>query len=163
MRTFGVEEELLLVDLDTGVPVALADLVTRPESGDDPPGDPAAAEAAHPASVSVAVGIRDAPVRDGAASKGGPPPATGHAGERRWPGPWSRRRRGNGGWANRHRMSGWRRCTWPSGEPAVPAWRRTSSTPSPAGPLPPGTSSAACCGTSTTPSRRQTPKRAGAA
>src|SRR5450631_4251578 len=81
MRTFGVEEELLLVDLDTGVPVALADLVTRPDSGDDPPGDPAGTEAAHPASVSVAVGVRDAPVRDGAASKGGPPPATGHAGE----------------------------------------------------------------------------------
>ena len=81
MRTFGVEEELLLVDLDTGVPVALADLVTRPESGDDPPDDPATNEAAHPASVSVAVGVRDAPVRDGAASKGGPPPATGHADE----------------------------------------------------------------------------------
>ena len=30
MRTFGVEEELLLVDLDTGVPVALADLVDAP-------------------------------------------------------------------------------------------------------------------------------------
>jgi len=52
------------------------------------------------------------------------------------------------------------RCTWPSGEPAVPAWRRTSCTPLPAGPLPPGTSSAPCCGTSATPSRRQTPKRA---
>lgn len=25
MRTFGVEEELLLVDVDTGVPVALAE------------------------------------------------------------------------------------------------------------------------------------------
>ena len=54
MRTFGVEEELLLVDLDTGVPVSLADLVARPESGDDPPGDPAAAQATRPASVSVA-------------------------------------------------------------------------------------------------------------
>ncbi len=30
MRTLGVEEELLLVDLDTGVPVALADPITRP-------------------------------------------------------------------------------------------------------------------------------------
>ncbi|HEX6526317.1 MAG TPA: glutamate--cysteine ligase [Streptosporangiaceae bacterium] len=30
MRTFGVEEELLLVDATTGVPVALADLVARP-------------------------------------------------------------------------------------------------------------------------------------
>lgn len=35
MRTFGVEEELLLVDAGTGVTVALADLVARPESGDD--------------------------------------------------------------------------------------------------------------------------------
>ena len=42
MRTFGVEEELLLVDVDTGVPVALADLIARPESGDgDPAGDKA--------------------------------------------------------------------------------------------------------------------------
>jgi YbdK family carboxylate-amine ligase len=80
MRTFGVEEELLLVNLDTGVPVALADLIARPEPGDDPPGDHAAAEAAHPASVSVAVGVRDAPVRAGAAGKGGPP-ATAHAGQ----------------------------------------------------------------------------------
>ena len=80
MRTFGVEEELLLVDLDTGVPVAVADLVARPDSGADPPGDPAATEAAHPASVSAAVGVRTRPVRDSAASKGGPPPATGKGG-----------------------------------------------------------------------------------
>ena len=40
MRTFGVEEELLLVDVDTGVPVALADLVTRPETDDDSPPPP---------------------------------------------------------------------------------------------------------------------------
>jgi len=61
MRTFGVEEELLLVDAETGVPVALADLVARPEPGDDPAAgghDPA------PAGVSVAIGVRDAPVRD---------------------------------------------------------------------------------------------------
>ena len=80
MRTFGVEEELLLVDPDTGVPVAVADLVALPDSGADPPGDPAATEAAHPASVSAAVGVRTRPVRDGAASKGGPPPATGKGG-----------------------------------------------------------------------------------
>ncbi len=35
MRTFGVEEELLLVNPATGVPVALADLVARPEAGKD--------------------------------------------------------------------------------------------------------------------------------
>jgi glutamate---cysteine ligase / carboxylate-amine ligase len=61
MRTCGVEEELLLVDADTGVPVALADLVARPESGDgEPAGDGGDGEAA-PASLSVAVGVRDAP------------------------------------------------------------------------------------------------------
>ena len=37
MRTFGVEEELLLVDADTGVPVALADLVTRPDIDGESP------------------------------------------------------------------------------------------------------------------------------
>ena len=69
MRTFGVEEELLLVDAETGVPVALADLVARPESDDAPPaGDRDAA----PADVSVAVGVRDAPVREaGEAPPGG--------------------------------------------------------------------------------------------
>ncbi|HEY2519310.1 MAG TPA: glutamate--cysteine ligase [Streptosporangiaceae bacterium] len=67
MRTFGVEEELLLVDVDTGVPVALADLVARPDHDDDPPA-PAAATA-EPAVVgpgrplSVGVGVRDAPVQ----------------------------------------------------------------------------------------------------
>ena len=44
MRTFGVEEELLLIDVDTGVPVALADLVTRPETDGDSP-----APTTHPA------------------------------------------------------------------------------------------------------------------
>ena len=34
MRTFGVEEELLLVNATTGVPVALADLVARPSADD---------------------------------------------------------------------------------------------------------------------------------
>jgi hypothetical protein len=54
MRTFGVEEELLLVDAATGVPVALADLVARPESGgDDAGGDHDAA----PASAGVS-GVR---------------------------------------------------------------------------------------------------------
>src|SRR5947209_8541511 len=69
MRTLGVEEELLLVDVETGVPVALADLVVRPESGDAAPaGDRDAA----PASVNVAVGVRDAPVSDtGEAPSGG--------------------------------------------------------------------------------------------
>ena len=67
MRTFGVEEELLLVDVDTGVPVALADLVARPDHDDDSPA-PAAATA-EPAVVSpggalsVGVGVRDAPVQ----------------------------------------------------------------------------------------------------
>lgn len=70
MRTFGVEEELLLVDADTGVPVALADLVTRPESGDEPSA-PSGEDAGHApgpepgrepgGSTSVAVGVRDAP------------------------------------------------------------------------------------------------------
>ena len=60
MRTFGVEEELLLVDVDTGVPLALADLIARPESGD---GDPAGDGEAAPASLSVAVGVRDAQAR----------------------------------------------------------------------------------------------------
>src|SRR6202012_1007555 len=74
MRTFGVEEELLLVDVDTGVPVALADLVTRPEADDgspDPPGPPPASAGTLPAIsapggvMSVAVGVRDAPVQTG--------------------------------------------------------------------------------------------------
>lgn len=60
MRTFGVEEELLLVDVDTGVPVALADLIARPESGD---GDPAGDDEAASASLSMAVGVRGAPSR----------------------------------------------------------------------------------------------------
>ena len=60
MRTFGVEEELLLVDVDTGVPVALADLIARPESGD---GDPAGDDEAASASLSMAVGVRGAPGR----------------------------------------------------------------------------------------------------
>jgi carboxylate-amine ligase len=49
-------------------------------------------------------------------------------------------------------------------------WRASRSgleedlgTPSPAGPLAPGTSSAPCCGPTATPSRRQMPKRARAA
>ena len=65
MRTFGVEEELLLVDVDSGVPVALADLVTRPENDDDSPA-PAATAPAVPApgeALSVGVGVRDAPVQ----------------------------------------------------------------------------------------------------
>ena len=63
MRTFGVEEELLLVDVDTGVPVALADLLARPESGGgEPAGDGGRGDGeAAPASLSVAVGVRDAP------------------------------------------------------------------------------------------------------
>ena len=74
MRTFGVEEELLLVNVDTGVPVALADLVTRPEAGDessapsgggagDAPGPEAGREPGREpgGSTSVAVGVRDAP------------------------------------------------------------------------------------------------------
>ena len=39
MRTFGVEEELLLVNATTGVPVALADLVARPSADDDAAAD----------------------------------------------------------------------------------------------------------------------------
>ena len=65
MRTFGVEEELLLVDVDSGVPVALADLVTRPENDDDSPA-PAVTASAVPApgeALSVGVGVRDAPVQ----------------------------------------------------------------------------------------------------
>ena len=67
MRTFGVEEELLLVDADTGVPVALADLVTRPDSDGESAAavgaatEPAVGDAGGP--MSVAVGVRDAPVR----------------------------------------------------------------------------------------------------
>jgi carboxylate-amine ligase len=65
MRTFGVEEELLLVDVDTGVPVALADLVTRPETTDDSPvpSPPGASPAiTNPGgAMNVAVGVRDAP------------------------------------------------------------------------------------------------------
>src|SRR6201995_4067132 len=65
MRTFGVEEELLLVDVDTGVPVALADLVTRPETTDDSPvpSGPAAVPAipAPGGAMSVAGGVRDTP------------------------------------------------------------------------------------------------------
>ncbi len=76
MRTFGVEEELLLVDADTGVPVALADLIARPESADDAP---AGDRFAGPASLSVAVGVRGAPGRDGAAAKGGSAPPSGTA------------------------------------------------------------------------------------
>ena len=69
MRTLGVEEELLLVDAETGIPVALADLVARPDSGD---AAPAGDRDAVPASVNVAVGVRDAPVRDaGEAPSGG--------------------------------------------------------------------------------------------
>jgi YbdK family carboxylate-amine ligase len=65
MRTFGVEEELLLVDVDTGIPVALADLVTRPEASDDAPAPASAAPAiaAPGGAMSVAVGVRDAPVQ----------------------------------------------------------------------------------------------------
>jgi hypothetical protein len=67
VRTFGVEEELLLVDVDTGVPVALADLVARPEHDDDSPGPaPATAEPAVVGpgrALSVGVGVRDAPVQ----------------------------------------------------------------------------------------------------
>lgn len=39
MRTFGVEEELLLVSAATGIPVALADLIARPDSDGDGDGD----------------------------------------------------------------------------------------------------------------------------
>ena len=67
MRTFGVEEELLLVDVDTGVPVALADLVARPDHDDDSPAPaPASAEPAVVSPgrpLSVGVGVRDAPVQ----------------------------------------------------------------------------------------------------
>lgn len=66
MRTFGVEEELLLVDVDTGVPVALADLVARPEHDDSPGPAPATAEPAVVGpgrALSVGVGVRDAPVQ----------------------------------------------------------------------------------------------------
>src|ERR1700722_18127074 len=67
MRTFGVEEELLLVDVDTGVPVALADLVTRPEADDDSPapaGPSTVPAVAGPGgAMSVAVGVRDAPAQ----------------------------------------------------------------------------------------------------
>jgi glutamate---cysteine ligase / carboxylate-amine ligase len=67
VRTFGVEEELLLVDVDTGVPVALADLVTRPASDDDSP-EPAAASTepavvAPGGALSMGVGVRDAHVQ----------------------------------------------------------------------------------------------------
>ena len=66
MRTFGVEEELLLVDLDTGVPVALANLVTRPDSGDNPVGDPR--NRSRPSGQRRrGRGCPDPPVRDGAA------------------------------------------------------------------------------------------------
>ena len=74
MRTFGVEEELLLVDVDTGVPVALADLVTRPETDDGSPA-PASASSSGPSTLpavtspggamSVGVGVRDAPAQAG--------------------------------------------------------------------------------------------------
>ena len=67
MRTFGVEEELLLVDVDTGVPVALADLVTRPETDDDSPapsGPSTVPAVTSPGgAMSVAVGVRDAPAQ----------------------------------------------------------------------------------------------------
>jgi glutamate---cysteine ligase / carboxylate-amine ligase len=68
VRTFGVEEELLLVDVDTGVPVALADLVTRPDHDDAPAPAPITATT-EPAVVtpggalSVGVGVRDAQVQ----------------------------------------------------------------------------------------------------
>jgi carboxylate-amine ligase len=74
VRTFGVEEELLLVDVDTGVPVALADLVTRPETGDESPA-PSGSAASGPGSapavstpggaMTVGVGVRDTPAQDG--------------------------------------------------------------------------------------------------
>ncbi|HWG13165.1 MAG TPA: glutamate--cysteine ligase [Streptosporangiaceae bacterium] len=72
MRTFGVEEELLLVDVDTGVPVALADLVTRPETGDEspaPPGSAASGPGSAPAvstpggAMTVGIGVRDTPAQ----------------------------------------------------------------------------------------------------
>jgi YbdK family carboxylate-amine ligase len=64
VRTFGVEEELLLVDVDTGVPVALADLVTRPEAAGDSPAPAAAAPAVTaPGAMSVGIGVRDAPAQ----------------------------------------------------------------------------------------------------
>jgi carboxylate-amine ligase len=72
VRTFGVEEELLLVDVDTGVPVALADLVTRPDNDNDSPAPETAAAAAPAApstapavpspggALTVGIGVRDA-------------------------------------------------------------------------------------------------------
>jgi glutamate---cysteine ligase / carboxylate-amine ligase len=67
VRTFGVEEELLLVNVDTGVPVALADLVIRPETGDESPapsGPGSAPAVSTPGgAMTVGVGVRDAPAR----------------------------------------------------------------------------------------------------
>jgi YbdK family carboxylate-amine ligase len=51
MRTFGVEEELLLVNATTGVPVALADLVARPSADDDAAADAESGAAAGASSV----------------------------------------------------------------------------------------------------------------
>ena len=46
MRTFGVEEELLIVDPEPGMPLALADalLAGRRLAADDAPADPHALE-----------------------------------------------------------------------------------------------------------------------
>jgi carboxylate-amine ligase len=63
VRTFGVEEELLLVDVDTGIPVALADLVARPENDDASPAPAEPAVAGPGGALSVGVGVRDAQVQ----------------------------------------------------------------------------------------------------
>ena len=66
MRTFGVEEELLLVDVDSGIPLALADQVTRPDNDDDSPAPAATTEPAVVSpggALSVGVGVRDARVQ----------------------------------------------------------------------------------------------------
>jgi carboxylate-amine ligase len=69
VRTFGVEEELLLVDVGTGIPVALADLVARPDNDDDSPAPAPITATTEPAVVtpggalSVGVGVRDARVQ----------------------------------------------------------------------------------------------------
>jgi carboxylate-amine ligase len=69
VRTFGVEEELLLVDVGTGIPVALADLVARPDNDDDSPAPATITATTEPAVVtpggalSVGVGVRDARVQ----------------------------------------------------------------------------------------------------
>src|SRR5258708_2276060 len=65
MRTFGVEEELLLVDAATGHPVALADQVTRrPTVAAGPPAGAAVNGAGHGHPVGRPAGDDETPGRE---------------------------------------------------------------------------------------------------